>query len=381
MSLVDLVPDAAGARRRATRRRAATAATWARCSRARRARARARWSACRWGSRRSLDYPARRTVRDAVLFTYDDHQAGTAFQEAPGQPNRIRCVRDGAGSTRLPRPRRPRGAGVRALRPRGRPGRGATTWSTATPAARRTPAYAGDLRASARARGGGAGARPRPENGKVRGRRHRRSLELAAARRQLTRPSTSRASGAGSGTSPTTSCGGRTSSTGSTGSSRARSCRATRSSSRMSSGRPRLGRRAQPQGVRRPPAVRGRQARRPRRRSRDPHAHAGRGDLRRRGRAGADGRNLRGRDRPGSRPRGREQLAAADALRQRAGEINDEIVQRLVLAAAMLDRGETERAGANMAETLTRAKSIAADLIIGADGVEPGALRRSNSAV
>jgi choline-sulfatase len=33
-------------------------------------------------------------VRDTVLFTYDDHQAGTAFQDAPGQPNRIRCVRD-----------------------------------------------------------------------------------------------------------------------------------------------------------------------------------------------------------------------------------------------------------------------------------------------
>ena len=33
-------------------------------------------------------------VREDVLFTYDDHQAGTAFQEAPGQPNRIRCVRD-----------------------------------------------------------------------------------------------------------------------------------------------------------------------------------------------------------------------------------------------------------------------------------------------
>ncbi len=33
-------------------------------------------------------------VRDAVLFTYDDHQAGTAFQDAPGQPNRIRCIRD-----------------------------------------------------------------------------------------------------------------------------------------------------------------------------------------------------------------------------------------------------------------------------------------------
>jgi choline-sulfatase len=34
-------------------------------------------------------------VRDAVLFTYDDHQAATAFQDAPGQPNRIRCARDG----------------------------------------------------------------------------------------------------------------------------------------------------------------------------------------------------------------------------------------------------------------------------------------------
>ena len=34
-------------------------------------------------------------ARSDVLFTYDDHQAGTAFQEAPGQPNRIRCVRDG----------------------------------------------------------------------------------------------------------------------------------------------------------------------------------------------------------------------------------------------------------------------------------------------
>jgi arylsulfatase A-like enzyme len=36
----------------------------------------------------------REAVRDSVLFTYDDHQAGTALQEAPGQPNRIRCVRD-----------------------------------------------------------------------------------------------------------------------------------------------------------------------------------------------------------------------------------------------------------------------------------------------
>jgi arylsulfatase A-like enzyme len=35
-----------------------------------------------------------KSVRDAVLFTYDDHQAGTALQDGPGQPNRIRCVRD-----------------------------------------------------------------------------------------------------------------------------------------------------------------------------------------------------------------------------------------------------------------------------------------------
>jgi arylsulfatase A-like enzyme len=33
------------------------------------------------------------SVQDQVHFTYDDHQAGTALQEAPGQPNRIRCVR------------------------------------------------------------------------------------------------------------------------------------------------------------------------------------------------------------------------------------------------------------------------------------------------
>jgi len=34
------------------------------------------------------------SLRDAVLFTYDDHQAGTALQDGPGQPNRVRCVRD-----------------------------------------------------------------------------------------------------------------------------------------------------------------------------------------------------------------------------------------------------------------------------------------------
>lgn len=32
-------------------------------------------------------------VRKSIYFTYDDHQAGTAMQEAPGQPNRVRAIR------------------------------------------------------------------------------------------------------------------------------------------------------------------------------------------------------------------------------------------------------------------------------------------------
>jgi len=41
-----------------------------------------------------LDAAPAESVADQVLFTYDDHQAGTARQEAPGQPNRLRCVRE-----------------------------------------------------------------------------------------------------------------------------------------------------------------------------------------------------------------------------------------------------------------------------------------------
>jgi hypothetical protein len=41
-----------------------------------------------------LGYPAAyRRGGYAVHFTYDDHQAGTAMQDAPGQPNRIRAIR------------------------------------------------------------------------------------------------------------------------------------------------------------------------------------------------------------------------------------------------------------------------------------------------
>jgi arylsulfatase A-like enzyme len=42
-----------------------------------------------------IEHPApQRSVQDAIHFTYDDHQAATALQNVPGQPNRIRCVRD-----------------------------------------------------------------------------------------------------------------------------------------------------------------------------------------------------------------------------------------------------------------------------------------------
>jgi len=43
-----------------------------------------------------LDHPAPAdSVRDSVHFSYDDHQAATSQVDAPGQPNRVRCVREG----------------------------------------------------------------------------------------------------------------------------------------------------------------------------------------------------------------------------------------------------------------------------------------------
>jgi choline-sulfatase len=46
------------------------------------------------------DRPAE-SVQDEVHFTYDDHQAATAMQEVPGQPNRVRAIRTGAGKFAL----------------------------------------------------------------------------------------------------------------------------------------------------------------------------------------------------------------------------------------------------------------------------------------
>jgi choline-sulfatase len=42
----------------------------------------------------AIDGPRAASVQDALHFTYDDHQAGTALADVPGQPNRIRAVRD-----------------------------------------------------------------------------------------------------------------------------------------------------------------------------------------------------------------------------------------------------------------------------------------------
>jgi len=38
--------------------------------------------------------PPADAVRDSIHFSYDDHQAATAQADAPGQPNRVRCVRE-----------------------------------------------------------------------------------------------------------------------------------------------------------------------------------------------------------------------------------------------------------------------------------------------
>jgi PAS domain S-box-containing protein len=72
-------------------------------------------------------------------------------------------------------------------------------------------------------------------------------------------------------------------------------------------------------------------------------------------------------------------LAAADAVRHRAFEINDEIIQRLVLASTYLDAGETDKSAEALAEARRSAQKIADELL--ADAPEPGELRRGSAAV
>lgn len=60
--------------------------------------------------------------------------------------------------------------------------------------------------------------------------------------------------------------------------------------------------------------------------------------------------------------------------RRRAGEINDEVIQALVVAGFHLDRGDADRAREAIDEARRCAQRIATDLLLG-EGVEPGALR------
>jgi PAS domain S-box-containing protein len=69
------------------------------------------------------------------------------------------------------------------------------------------------------------------------------------------------------------------------------------------------------------------------------------------------------------------QLAAAEALRKRAMEINDEIIQRLVLAGVHLDRGAAAEAAAAVDEARRCAQQIVDDLIATPEP-QPGQLRR-----
>ncbi|MEI2702848.1 MAG: sulfatase-like hydrolase/transferase [Baekduia sp.] len=92
-TLADLVPtllDLAGARHTSTLdgfSRAALVASHAEPDREQRAMLPATLA-------RLLDDPPADAAPGHTLFTYDDHQAGTASQDAPGQPNRVRAVRD-----------------------------------------------------------------------------------------------------------------------------------------------------------------------------------------------------------------------------------------------------------------------------------------------
>ena len=74
------------------------------------------------------------------------------------------------------------------------------------------------------------------------------------------------------------------------------------------------------------------------------------------------------------------QLAAATALRRRAAEINEEIIQRLVLAIAHLARGDVARAVPPLTEARYCAQRIATDLVL-KGGFHPGDLRRDTTVV
>jgi hypothetical protein len=69
------------------------------------------------------------------------------------------------------------------------------------------------------------------------------------------------------------------------------------------------------------------------------------------------------------------ELQRADLSRRHALEINDNVVQRLVLAKYALDRGATETSQQKLAETLRETQQLVTSLLEERD-IEPGALRR-----
>ena len=71
--------------------------------------------------------------------------------------------------------------------------------------------------------------------------------------------------------------------------------------------------------------------------------------------------------------------AAAEALRRRALQINDEIIQKLVIASIQLDRGGTEEAATAIADATARAQEIVSDVLVHGE-LHPGDLRRDAAA-
>lgn len=73
------------------------------------------------------------------------------------------------------------------------------------------------------------------------------------------------------------------------------------------------------------------------------------------------------------------QLERAELSRRHAVEINDNIVQRLVLAKLALERGATETSREKLAETLTETQQLVTSLLDEKE-IKPGSLRRAGPA-
>jgi hypothetical protein len=77
--------------------------------------------------------------------------------------------------------------------------------------------------------------------------------------------------------------------------------------------------------------------------------------------------------------RANAQLERAEISRQHALEINDNVVQRLVVAKYALDRGATEMSQEKLAETLRETQQLVTSLLAEKE-ITPGVLRRAAAA-